>query len=136
MRSRVAASVGLLLAVAVVACGERARGGTAGITVRDIELGRSIKSDLSIETPTDEFRATDVIYASIATSGSGPATLTARWLFEGDQVVTETSQTVSPTGPARTEFHLSRPTGLPAGRYRLEILLNGVLAGTEEFEVE
>jgi hypothetical protein len=138
MRSRGAPLfAGLFLGVVFAgACGEKARGGTAAVSVTDIELGRSIKSDLSIGGQTDDFQATDVIYASVGTSGAGPATLLARWMFEGNQLVIETSQAIAPNGPARTEFHLSKPGGLPPGRYRLAVMLNGRPAATRDFEVK
>jgi hypothetical protein len=44
-------------------------------------------------------------------------------------------QEIAPTGPARTEFHLSKPTGLASGNYRLEVTLNGTPVGTKEFKV-
>lgn len=106
------------------------------MSVTDVDLGRSIKADLRIGDKTDDFRATDVVYASVGTTGSGAATLIARWMFEGNQLVTETSQAVAPTGPARTEFHLSKPGGLPPGRYRLDVMLNGKPAATKGFEVK
>jgi hypothetical protein len=128
---------GLFLGVVfATACGETARGGTAAVSVTDIDLGRSIKPDLSIGARTDDFRATDVVYASVGTKGSGPATLVARWMFEGGQLVTETSQAIAPNGPARTEFHLSKPGGLAPGRYRLDVMLNGTPAAAKDFEVK
>jgi hypothetical protein len=106
------------------------------VSVTDVDLGRSIKADLSIGDETGGFRATDVVYASVGTTGSGAATLIARWMFEGNQLVTETSQAIAPTGPARTEFHLSKPGGLPPGRYRLDVMLNSKPAATKGFEVK
>jgi hypothetical protein len=35
-----------------------------------------------------------------------------------------------------TEFHISKPGGWPKGKYKVEILLNGVAAETEDFEVK
>jgi hypothetical protein len=43
---------------------------------------------------------------------------------------------ISPTGPAVTEFHLSKPDGWPVGNYRIEVLLNGTQAATKSFEVK
>ena len=50
-------------------------------------------------------------------------------------MVDETSQTISPTGPAVTEFHIMKPDGFPAGDYNVEILLNGTVAERSDFEV-
>lgn len=107
------------------------------LRVTDVSLGSSINPDRSVSASMSDFASTDTIYASVATEGTGSgATLTARWQYEDGQVVDETSQPISPTGPAYTEFHISMPNGLPAGDYSVEILLNGESAATESFEVE
>jgi hypothetical protein len=125
-----------LALTAAAACSKRASGGTTAVAVTDIDLGRSLKPDLTIGDKTDSFHATDVIYASVATKGAGRATLKARWTFEDNQLVAEDAQEIAPTGPSRTEFHLSKPTGLASGHYRLEVTLNGTPVGTKTFEVQ
>ena len=136
----------LLMMVGLAACrGDEAgdRGMTQGnsttseLRVDDVDLGTAVDANRRVTNSTDDFRPTDTIYASVATVGAGSgATLTARWTFEDGQVVDETSQTISPTGSANTEFHISMPDGLPAGSYSVEILLNGQSVETESFEVE
>lgn len=107
------------------------------LTVTDVNLGSSINSDRSVSAPASNFAPTDTIYASVATEGAGSgATLMARWLYEDGQVVDESSQSISPTGLAITEFHISMPNGFPTGDYTVEILLNGERVETESFEVE
>lgn len=106
------------------------------VTVTQIDVGSSIGADKRVTQPMTEFAARDTIYASVATNGSSPsATVQARWTFEDGQVVDESTQTIAPTGPAVTEFHISKPDGLPKGKYRLEVLVNGTSAGTKEFTV-
>jgi hypothetical protein len=61
--------------------------------------------------------------------------LSARWTFEDGQVVNEATQNIAPTGPAVTEFHISKPDGWPAGKYKLEVAANGKLSGAQEFTV-
>jgi hypothetical protein len=122
------------------ACGKKARGGentggTNTISVTDIDLGRAINADLTIKDKSGTFRPVDVIYASIATKGAAPATLGVRWTYQDNQVVDEGSREIHPTGPTRTEFHISKPDGLPAGHYRIEVTLNGANAGSKDFEV-
>jgi len=74
---------------------------------------------------------------SVATEGASPgAAVMARWTFGDGQVVDTTTQTVAPTGPARTEFHIFKPSGWPAGKYKVEIMVDGALAGSKEFEVK
>jgi hypothetical protein len=43
---------------------------------------------------------------------------------------------IAPTGPATTEFHISKPSGWPAGKYKVEISADGAPAGSKEFEVK
>ena len=108
----------------------------AGIRVSHIDLGRSVSADKTIGGSTDSFKPNDTIYASIATEGSAPtATLKARWTYQDGQVVNESTQTIAATGDARTEFHVSKPDGWPAGKYKLEVLVNGSSAATKDFEV-
>ena len=46
-----------------------------------------------------------------------------------------TVQTITPTGPAVTEFHVSKPDGWPQGSYRVEVFADGEAVGAREFEV-
>jgi hypothetical protein len=83
------------------------------------------------------FAPTDTIYVTVVTTGSAPsATLTAKWTYQDGQVVNESTQTIAPTGPAATEFHIAKPDGWPAGSYKVEVSLNGRSTGTKEFEVK
>jgi hypothetical protein len=107
------------------------------LKVTDIDLGRSLAADKTISDKTDTFTPTEIIYVSVRTDGTASnAALTARWTYEGGQPVDESNQTISPNGPAVTEFHVSKPDGWPAGNYKVEILLNGVPAGTKDFKVQ
>jgi hypothetical protein len=107
------------------------------VSVTDVKLGKGVDANMMITDETDDFAPTDRIYAVVATSGTAAsATLTARWTFEDGQVVDESTQTIAPTGPANTEFHISQANGLPPGTYRVAILLNGTEVETEEFEVK
>ena len=108
-----------------------------GVRVSQIDMGRSLNADKTISDNTDSFKPNDTIYASIATEGSAPtATLKARWTYQDGQVVNESTQTIAPTGDARTEFHISKPDGWPTGKYKLEVFLNGSSAATKDFEVQ
>jgi len=112
-------------------------GTSASLRVSQVDLGRSLTADKTINDRTDSFKPTDTIYASILTEGAAPtATLKARWTYQDGQAVKESSQTIAPTGDARTEFHISKPDGWPAGKYKLEVFLNDSSAATKDFEVE
>jgi hypothetical protein len=112
-------------------------GTSAGVRVSQVDLGRSLTADKTINDRTDSFKPTDTIYASILTEGAAPtATLNARWTYQDGQAVKESTQTIAPTGDARTEFHISKPDGWPTGKYKLEVSLNGSSAATKDFEVQ
>jgi hypothetical protein len=111
-------------------------GEVAAVRVASIDVGRSLGTDKSIADKTDTFSRTDTIYASVATEGSGNATLKARWTFEDGQVVDESTQSTTPTGPARTEFHVAKPGGWPAGKYKVEISINDTPAGSKDFTIK
>ena len=113
--------------------------GTAvGVRVSQVDIGRSLNADKTINDNTDSFKPNDTVYASIATEGTAtaPTRLKARWTYQDGQVVDESTQTIAPTGNARTEFHISKPNGWPAGKYKLEVFLNGSSAATRDIEVE
>ena len=139
MRSHqhVRALVSVSLAVALFGCAAFKPAAQTAVTVTDIDVGRSVTADKTIAETTDSFRPADTFYVSVKTDGSGPsATLTARWTYQGGQVVDESRQNIAPTGSAAvTEFHLSKPDGWPAGGYTVEVLLNGTSAGTRDFKV-
>jgi hypothetical protein len=128
----------LALLVAAAACRGNANNtaGTAGLRVTDVTLGRAVGGDKAITDRTDTFKPNDTIYASIATEGSAPsATLRARWSFEDGQLVDESTRAIAPTNRERTEFHISKPDGWPAGKYKLEVFLNDQQAETKSFDV-
>jgi hypothetical protein len=100
-----------------------------------IELGTGLGPDGRVSSPTTIFSPTDTIYVSVLTEGQ-PAgtTLSARWTYEDGQVVSEGRETLA-SARAATEFHIAKPDGWPAGRYRVEIGVNDKPGGTREFEV-
>jgi hypothetical protein len=110
----------------------------AGVTAGTISLGKAVGSDKRISTPTETFGKRDTIYASVDTSGTGSATLKAKWTYMNGAettVVNEESRTIDATGPATTEFHITKPDGWPAGDYRVEFLLDGKPIGSKDFKV-
>jgi hypothetical protein len=106
--------------------------------VTTISLGKAISSDKTISEPATTFGPNDTIYASVASEGMAPSvTVKARWTYgDAGQLVSESEQTIAPTGPATTEFHVSKASGWPAGKYKVEISVDGSPAGVQEFEVK
>lgn len=111
----------------------------AGVSAGTISLGKAVGPDKKVTTPAETFAKNDTIYASVDTTGSGTATLKAKWTYrKGNEttVVQEDSQTIMPTGPATSEFHISKPDGWPAGDYQVEVLLDDKPVGTKSFTVK
>ena len=109
---------------------------SAPMAVTSVNLGKSLGPDKRVTSETTTFGPRDTIYASVATSGNAGGTLAARWTFQDGQVVDETTQTVGATGPAVTEFHVTKPSGWPTGNYKVEVMLNGSAAQSKEFRVQ
>lgn len=111
----------------------------APLAVASIDLGNAIGPDKKVTTSLTTFGVRDTIYASVSTTGTGTsAPVTAKWTFVGskDVPVNESSESISPTGPAVTEFHIAKASPWPVGKYKVEILLNATSAGVKEFEVK
>lgn len=107
------------------------------VSVSSIDLGTAVGPDQKVTTPTTTFGAKDTIYAAVATAGSASnATLGAKWTYQDGQTVNDSSQTIAPTGPAVTTFHISKPDGWPAGNYKVEISLNGAPVSSKDFSVQ
>jgi hypothetical protein len=135
----------LAAAIGLVGCGKKSdtaaqnppAGMPAGLHVMGVTLGRTIGPDKKILDATDVFTPTETIYASVETHGaSDGAVLLARWTYEGDQLIDESTENLAPTGPATTEFHVSKPDGWPEGRYEVEIVLDGTSVATKAFTVK
>ena len=111
------------------------------LAVAVIDLGKTIDADKRVTAPLAVFGVRDTIYASVGTTGAGSnATIGVKWTFvktDGKEVpVNETSQTISPAGPIATEFHITKASAWPRGKYKVEVTLNGASAGTKEFEIK
>jgi hypothetical protein len=111
----------------------------AGVNVSGINLGKAIGADKKVSAATDAFAKSDTFYASIDTTGAGTATLKAKWTYHKDGKVApvkEDTQTITPTGPATSEFHLSKPDGWPMGDYQVEVFVGDKSAGVKKFSVK
>ena len=110
---------------------------TSAVRVADVTVGRGLGTDKRVSMETTDFRPADTVYASVHTTGTGSNTqITARWTFEDGQQVDERTESISPTGDAYTEFHVAKPSGWPAGKYTVHILINGQEATSKDFTVK
>ncbi len=106
--------------------------------VDSVDLGSAVGPDKKVTTPATTFGPKDTIYASVATEGAAPSVkLHAKWTFgDAGQVVKEEDLNIVPSGPAVNEFHISKASGFPVGKYHVEITADGTSAGTKDFEVK
>ncbi len=106
----------------------------AGVTVTTVDLGNAVGADNRVTTPATTFATKDTIHASVATDGAG-GNLTAKWTFQDGQVVDTQDKTI-PAGAQVTDFSISKPDGWPAGHYKLEVMNNGMVVQTREFDIK
>jgi hypothetical protein len=111
----------------------------APLTVAALTLGSAVDAGYRVTHAGTSFAPGDrIIYASVATQGrSSGATLSARWRYlEGTgQLLSSTSQPLATDGPAVTAFSVRNPDLWPAGKYRVEISLDGKPVASQGFEI-
>ena len=111
----------------------------AGVTVTSITLGNGIGPQKQVVAASNTFARNDTIYASVETAGSGSSTLQAKWTYRAngqDVSVRDDTQTINATGPATSEFHVSKPDGWPTGDYKVEVSSSGNSSATRTFTVK
>lgn len=102
-----------------------------------MDTGKAVGPDNHVSAALDSFGPKDTIYLSVVSDGLGPSeVLRARWTFgPKGTLVKEDSESIASLGPRATEFHISKPSGWPAGQYTVELFVNDVSAGTKHFTV-
>ena len=113
----------------------------ASASVTSVDLGSAVGADNRVGSPTTTFSPRDTIYAAVTTRTSDPAAsvpgkLTAKWSYQDGQTVSEDSRDLNLTGDGTTAFQISKPDGFPAGRYKVDVSLDGTVVQTREFEVK
>jgi hypothetical protein len=88
--------------------------------------------------PATAFKPNDTIYAVVSTNntGSSPATIVAQWVYQGTTPVSDSSQTVTASGPSVTTFHIEKASGFPPGAYTVAITIDGNQVGIKDFDVK
>jgi len=112
----------------------------ATVSVTTVDLGATVGPDKKIAMPTATFKPKDTINASVGTMTSDPATavsakLGAKWTFQDGQTVKEDSADINFAGAGQTVFSINSPKGFPTGKYKLEVMLDGAVVQTRDFEV-
>ncbi|MFC5578759.1 hypothetical protein ACFPOA_12155 [Lysobacter niabensis] len=114
----------------------------ATASVTSVDLGNAVGADMKVAMPSTTFAPKDTIYASIGTSTSDPAAsvpgkLGVKWTHvDSNQTVNDETRDLTLTGMGTTEFHIAKPDGWPKGKYKAEVMLDGAVVQTREFEVK
>ncbi|HWX65980.1 MAG TPA: hypothetical protein VNZ27_06055 [Rhodanobacter sp.] len=106
------------------------------VTFSSVELGSTVDASNKILASGTSFAPKDTVYASVDTSGSGNATVAAKWSYQDGQTVHEDSKSLAANGPTTTAFMISKPDGFPAGNYKVDISLNGSQVASKDFSVK
>jgi len=111
----------------------------APFKVTAADVGKGIQPDNSVQTPTTSFGPKDTIYLSVTSEGMAPqAVLATRWTYGAkDVLVHEETKSITPPSPkpVHTEFHIAKPSGWPAGNYKVVVTVDGQPAFTKTFTV-
>lgn len=106
--------------------------------VTSVTLGNALGGDGKIAASSTVFAPKDTIYAAVVTNstGGGAATIGAKWTFGEGTPVNSSEQKIEANGPALTTFHVNKPDGWPAGKYTVQITVDGKPANSATFEVK
>lgn len=105
----------------------------AAVTITSVELGNEVGADNRVAAPMSTFGTGDTVHASVVTDGRG-GNVSTRWTFEDGQVV-HTEEKLVPAGSQVTDFMVTNPAGWPAGTYKMEVLVDGQVVETRQYEV-
>lgn len=114
----------------------------ATASVNGVDLGNAVGADMRVTAPMSTFAPKDTIHAAVSTGTSDPAAsitgkLGAKWTHvDSNQTVHEESRDLTFAGDGMTDFQISKPDGWPTGKYKVEIMLDGAVVQTREFEVK
>ncbi len=103
-------------------------------SVTSVDLGNAVGADNKVTTASTSFAKSDTIHASVATDGAA-GKLHANWTYQDGQTVDSQDKDVA-GGPQVTDFSISKPDGWPAGKYKVEISLDGNVVQSRDFEVK
>ena len=109
-------------------------------TAQTIFTGRRIGDNKQISDSTSMFNARDTMYVVVTTANTpSGGNMMAKWTFETGAVVDSIMQTVEKTDSVKTtavtEFHIMKKNPWPAGKYTVDISLDGRSLGTRTVEV-
>jgi hypothetical protein len=140
------AAVALVAALAFAGCAKKEEPAPAPVAetpkavpfrVVSMDLGKQLDADKRVVQSSARFGVRDTIHLSVASEGTAPSvTLRAIWKYEDGQTVADDAQSLMPSGPAQTEFHIIKSSPWPTGKYTVELFADTTSAGRKEFQVQ
>ena len=114
----------------------------AAATVISVDLGSAAGADMRITRPMSTFGTKDKIIAAVGTHVSDamatvPAKVGAKWTHvDSNQTVNEEARDVQLKGDQTWDFEITNSNPWPAGKYRVEVMLDGNVVQSKDFEVK
>lgn len=96
------------------------------LSVLNVDMGKHVDAEKKVTAGTDTFATTDTIYASVHTSGTAKdGQLAAKWIFPDSSVVDQKADSSIANGTERYVFFITKPGGLPVGKYTFRVMMDG-----------
>lgn len=109
-------------------------------TAISIFSGKRLGDNKQVADSTSMFGVRDTMYVVVTTDNTpNGGNMMAKWTYQTGQVVDSIIQQVDKTDAGKpttvTEFHVSKANPWPAGKYTVDITLDGRSLGTKTLEV-
>ncbi len=107
------------------------------VSVTSVSVGNTVAADQSVASVAT-LGAKDKIVVSVKTNGTASnVNLAAKLTYQDGQVAGEQTRTLNTTDTGTTNIEFTKATDWPAGKYRVDVTLDGQPVGTtQEFEVK
>lgn len=115
----------------------------ATASVAAVDIGTAVDANMKITAAAATFKPKDTVHVSIGTATSDPAATVAgkvgaKLVYldkSGEIVVSDETRDLNLTNTGNTNFQFAKPDGWPAGKYRIDVSLDGKVVQSKEFEV-
>lgn len=95
------------------------------LAVLNLDMGKHVDAEKKVTEGTEMFAPTDTIYASVHMSGTATdGQLAAKWIFPDSSVVDQKADNLA-DGTQRHVFFITKPGGLPVGKYTFRVIVDG-----------
>ncbi|HSX64227.1 MAG TPA: hypothetical protein VLF15_05825 [Pseudoxanthomonas sp.] len=110
---------------------------SAPVTATSVTVGNTAGADKTV-APTATFSPQDKIIVSVKTEGAATNTaINAKLTFQDGQVAGDQSATLNTAGMETTNVEFSNSAPWPAGKYNVDVTIDGQPAGTtQQIEVK